>query len=146
MARYLTQNPLPPNKKVYVIGQRGISEELDLYNIPNFGGESSDHNIQLKFGRGVVVEHDPDVAAVVVGFDPDFNYYKLQYAQLCINKNKGTQFLATNLDCVAHVTDAQEWAEAGAMVGAVTAAVGRFVNFLCKHDFLNSCLLFVLIY
>ena len=55
----------------------------------------------------------------------NINYYKIQYAQLCINKNEGCAFIATNLDCVAHVTDAQEWAEAGAMVGAVKAAVGE---------------------
>ena len=27
-AAYLEQNPLPPGKKVYIIGQEGIGEEL----------------------------------------------------------------------------------------------------------------------
>ena len=92
--------------------------------IPNFGGISNDHNVDIQLRSGVKIEHDPDVAAVVVGFDPFINYFKIQYAQLCINNNENCRFIATNTDCVGHVTDAQEWAEAGAMVGAVSAAVG----------------------
>ena len=34
------------------------------------------------------MEHDPDVAAVVVGFDRNVNYYKIQYATLCIRENR----------------------------------------------------------
>ena len=45
--------------------------------------------------------------AVVVGFDRMINYYKIQYAQLCINENPGCEFIATNLDAVTHLTDAQ---------------------------------------
>lgn len=46
-------------------------------------------------------------AAVVVGFDRNINYYKIQYAQLCINENPGCEFIATNTDAVTHLTDAQ---------------------------------------
>lgn len=46
-------------------------------------------------------------SAVIVGFDRMINYYKIQYAQLCINENPGCQFIATNLDAVTHLTDAQ---------------------------------------
>lgn len=46
-------------------------------------------------------------AAVIVGFDRMINYYKIQYAQLCINENPGCEFIATNLDAVTHLTDAQ---------------------------------------
>lgn len=45
--------------------------------------------------------------AVVVGFDRTINYYKIQYAQLCINENPDCEFIATNLDAVTHLTDAQ---------------------------------------
>merc|ERR1719353_750607 len=55
-AAYLEQNPLAPNKKVYIIGQEGIGEELDLLNIPWFGaGQDSDKVIKL--GPGVKVDH-----------------------------------------------------------------------------------------
>lgn len=36
------------------------------------------------------------VAAVVVGFDRNINYYKIQYATLCIRENPGCRFIATN--------------------------------------------------
>ena len=56
---------------------------------------------------------------MVVGFDRHINYYKIQYATLCIRENPGCHFLATNLDAVTHLTDAQEWAGNGSMVGAI---------------------------
>ena len=65
------------------------------------------------------------MGAVVVGFDRHINYYKIQYAQLCINENKGCQFIATNLDAVTHLTDAQEWAGNGSMAGAIKGCTGR---------------------
>lgn len=62
------------------------------------------------------VETDPDVEAVIVGFDRNINYYKLQYATVCLREHPGCQFIATNLDAVTHLTDAQEWAGNGSMV------------------------------
>jgi 4-nitrophenyl phosphatase/phosphoglycolate phosphatase len=123
-AAYLEQNPLPSGKKVYIIGQEGIGEELDLLNIPHIGGPA-DAGKAIKLGPGVNVEHDHDVAAVIVGFDSAINYYKIQYAQLCINENKGCKFIATNLDAVTHLTDEQEWAGNGAMVGAIKGCTGQ---------------------
>ena len=69
--------------------------------------------------------HDHDVGAVIVGFDRFINYYKIQYAQLCINENPGCKFIATNLDAVTHLTDAQEWAGNGAMTGAIKGCTGQ---------------------
>lgn len=123
-AAFFEQNPLPPGKKVYIIGQEGIGEELDLINVPYIGGPA-DANKVIKLGPGVFVEHDPDVAAVVVGFDSAINYYKIQYAQLCINENPGCLFIATNLDAVTHLTDEQEWAGNGSMVGAIKGCTGK---------------------
>ena len=65
------------------------------------------------------------MGAVIVGFDANINYYKIQYAQLCINENPGCQFIATNLDAVTHLTEAQEWAGNGAMVGAIKGCTGK---------------------
>jgi len=76
-------------------------------------------------GPGGKVEHDHDVAAVVVGFDRNVNYHKIQTAQLCINENPGCEFIATNLDAVTHLTDAQEWAGNGSMVGAIKGCTGK---------------------
>jgi ribonucleotide monophosphatase NagD (HAD superfamily) len=73
--------------------------------------------------------------AVIVGFDRHINYYKIQYAQLCINENKGCEFIATNLDAVTHLTDAQEWAGNGSMVGAIKVCF-LFFCFLLSLKFL----------
>lgn len=111
-------------KKVYVIGEVGIQEELDLIGVQHIGGpEDADKKIELK--SGAYVEHDKDVGAVIVGFDRNINYHKIQYAQLCINENPGCMFVATNLDAVTHLTDAQEWAGNGAMVGAIKGCTKR---------------------
>lgn len=123
-AAYLEQNPLPAGKKVYIIGQEGICQELDLLNIPYIGGPA-DSDVKINLGPGVKVDHDPDVGAVIVGFDSQINYYKIQYAQLCINENPGCKFIATNLDAVTHLTSVQEWAGNGAMVGAIKGCTGQ---------------------
>ncbi len=117
-AAYLQAHSLDPNKKAYVIGQSGICKELALLNIPFIDG-STHNDCKVNFAKNKGIVQDPDVQAVVVGFDPDINYYKIQYAQLCLNENKDCRFIATNLDTVAHLTSHQEWAEAGCCVGAI---------------------------
>lgn len=105
-------------KKVYIVGEVGIQEELDLVGVPWIGGPS-DGGKEIDLAPGQFMEHDKDVGAVIVGFDRYFNYYKIQYATLCIRENPGCQFIATNTDAVTHLTDAQEWAGNGSMVGCI---------------------------
>lgn len=124
-AAYLEQTKFKETgKKVYVIGEVGICEELDLINVPYIGGPA-DAGKQPNMGPGDFMEHDHDVGAVIVGFDRTINYYKIQYAQLCINEIPGCEFIATNLDAVTHLTDAQEWAGNGSMVGAIKGCTGK---------------------
>lgn len=124
-ALYLTQkSPLNPGEKVYVIGTQGLCDELQRHNLSYLGGPQDDDKT-VTLAPGGKVQHDPHVAAVVVGYDPAINYYKLQYAQLCMNSNPDCKFIATNLDPVAHITNEQEWAEAGAMVGAIEGCTHR---------------------
>lgn len=111
-------------KKVYIVGEIGICEELDLLGIPYIGGPE-DASKKIVLESGSKVEHDREVGAVIVGFDRNINYYKIQYAQLCINENEGCKFIATNLDAVTHLTDAQEWAGNGSMVGAIKGCTGQ---------------------
>lgn len=122
-AAYLTQHPLQPDQIAYVIGQQGICDELSLAGIPFIGGPSDNDKV-VDLSADGILKHDPSVGAVVVGFDPHISYYKIQYAQLCIAENPGCLFIATNLDATAHLTHAQEWAEAGAMVGAIKGCTG----------------------
>ncbi|PQQ05803.1 phosphoglycolate phosphatase 1B chloroplastic-like [Prunus yedoensis var. nudiflora] len=108
-AAYLKSINFPKDKKVYVIGEEGILKELELAGYQYLGGpEDGGKKIDLK--PGFLMEHDENVGAVVVGFDRNFNYYKIQYGTLCIRENPGCLFIATNRDAVTHLTDAQEWA------------------------------------
>lgn len=124
-AAYLEQTKFKDTgKKVYVIGEVGIGEELDLIDVPWIGGPK-DKGKEPDMGPGGKLDHDHDVGAVIVGFDRHVNYYKIQYAQLCINENPGCEFIATNLDAVTHLTDAQEWAGNGSMVGAIKGCTNK---------------------
>jgi 4-nitrophenyl phosphatase/phosphoglycolate phosphatase len=110
-------------KSVYVIGEVGIGEELDLIGVPWKGGPLDNDKV-CDMGPGGKLEVDPNVGAVIVGFDRAVNYYKIQYAQLLINEHDA-EFIATNLDAVTHLTDAQEWAGNGSMVGAIKGCTGQ---------------------
>ncbi|EOY29019.1 2-phosphoglycolate phosphatase 2 isoform 4 [Theobroma cacao] len=121
---YLKVNQFPPHKKVYVIGGEGILQELQLAGFTAVGGpEDGEKKVQLKSSG--FFEHDKNVGAVVVGIDPNINYYKLQYGTLCIRENPGCLFIATNRDSVGHMTDLQEWPGAGCMVGAICGSTER---------------------
>lgn len=123
-AVYFQQNPLPDGKSVYVVGENGIGEELDLIGVHHSGG-LNDKDKKVNLGPGAKLDHDHNVGAVVVGYDRYINYYKIQYAQLCINQNKDCKFIATNLDGLSHMTDVQEWAAGGTMVGAIRGCTGK---------------------
>uniref|UniRef100_A0A7C8ZIJ0 Phosphoglycolate phosphatase n=1 Tax=Opuntia streptacantha TaxID=393608 RepID=A0A7C8ZIJ0_OPUST len=97
----------------------GVPQTLDLLRSKEDGKKMVD----LKEHR--FFKHDKGVGAVVVGLDPYINYYKLQYATLCIRENLGCLFIATNRDAVGHMTDLQEWPGAGCMVAAVCASTQK---------------------
>ena len=122
-AAYLEQTDFKATgKKVYIIGEVGLEEELDLIGVPH-AGAGADAAKKPDMKPGGKLEIDEDIGAVVVGFDRDVNYYKIQTAQLAINE-LDAEFIATNLDAVTHLTDAQEWAGNGAMVGAIRGCTG----------------------
>ncbi|XP_030968123.1 phosphoglycolate phosphatase 2 [Quercus lobata] len=141
-AMFLKVNNFPREKKVYVIGEEGILEELQLAGFTGLGGpEDGKKTVQLK--PNCLFEHDKTVGAVVVGLDQYINYYKLQYGTLCIRENLGCLFIATNQDAVGHMTDLQEWPGAGCMVAAICGStqkepivVGKPSTFLM--DFLQQ--------
>ncbi|MQM04302.1 hypothetical protein Taro_037102 [Colocasia esculenta] len=123
-AMFLKVNNFPQDKKVYAVGEDGILEEMALAGFTCLGGtKDADKKMQLK--PGFKFEHDKSVGAVVVGLDQYINYYKIQYATLCIRENPGCLFIATNRDAVGHLTDLQEWPGAGSMVAAVCGSTQK---------------------
>ncbi|RAL37905.1 hypothetical protein DM860_000599 [Cuscuta australis] len=123
-AMYLKVHNFPTDKKVYVIGEEGILEELALAGFTGIGGpEDGKKTPELKSGS--FFEHDKSVGAVIVGIDQYINYYKLQYGTLCVRENPGCLFIATNRDAVGHFTDLQEWPGAGCMVAAMCGSTQK---------------------
>ncbi|KAK7246028.1 hypothetical protein RIF29_40885 [Crotalaria pallida] len=123
-AMYLKVNNFPQQNKVYVIGGEGILEELKLAGFTALGGPG-DSNKTIDFKQNSFFEHDKTVGAVVVGLDPNINYYKLQYGTLCIRENPGCLFIATNRDSVGNMTSLQEWPGAGCMVSAICGSTQK---------------------
>eukprot|EP00268_Persea_americana_P043686 TRINITY_DN4396_c0_g1_i5.p1 TRINITY_DN4396_c0_g1~~TRINITY_DN4396_c0_g1_i5.p1 ORF type:complete len:319 (+),score=60.08 TRINITY_DN4396_c0_g1_i5:108-1064(+) len=123
-AMYLKSINFPQEKKVYAIGEEGILEELELAGYTGLGGPD-DGNKRVQLKPNFMFNHDKSVGAVVVGLDQYINYYKLQYATLCIRENPGCLFIATNRDAVGHMTDLQEWPGAGCMVAAVCGSTQK---------------------
>ncbi|KAL0910580.1 hypothetical protein M5K25_021578 [Dendrobium thyrsiflorum] len=103
-AMYLKLNNFPHDKKVYVIGEEGILEELELAGYTSIGGpEDGKKTIQLR--PNFLFEHDKNVC------------YSL-YLPGCL-------FIATNRDTVGHFTGVQEWPAAGCMVAAICESVQK---------------------
>ena len=76
---------LPKDKKVYVTARRHLGADERRHRAP---GREADADKTVTLASGQLMEHDKDVAAVVVGFDRNVNY-KIQYATLCIRENPG---------------------------------------------------------
>ena len=110
-------------KKVYCIGEKGLVDELNALGITTLGGPA-DNNKQIKIldDGDPVMDVDPAVGAVAVGVDQGINYYKIQYGLTCLLENKGCEFIATNTDSRGNFSVDQEWAGAGASVGAMIGA------------------------
>ncbi|KAF8961413.1 HAD-like domain-containing protein [Flammula alnicola] len=88
---------IPKTKKVYVIGQGGLEEELQDEGIQFIGGTDPADNTLEPFDLSKFTL-DPDVAAVVCGLDMQINYTKLSKAFQYLTRNPGCHFIATNED------------------------------------------------
>lgn len=94
-AQYLKQ--LNFQKKVYIVGSTGISQELDLIGIRNTGVGP---DVLKGSFMSLVKEQfkpDPEVGAVIVGFDEHISFPKMMKAASYLN-DPSTVFLATNTD------------------------------------------------
>lgn len=111
------------DKEVYIIGSNGIARELDAVNIRHHG-VGPDENVE---GMAKFLHEDfkldPNVGAVIVGFDEYFNFKKMVRAVSYLDR-PGCLFIATNTDerfptpdCIIPGT--------GALVKAVETAAER---------------------
>lgn len=94
---------LPADKrKVFVIGESGIEQELRTENVPFIGGTDPAYRRDVRpddyksIAAGDSSMLDPEVGVVLVGLDFHVNYLKLALAYHYIRR--GAVFLATNVD------------------------------------------------
>ncbi|KAF9348771.1 hypothetical protein BGX34_002249 [Mortierella sp. NVP85] len=88
----------PSDKKVFVIGESGIVDELNDVGI-QCKGHSEDNDAIMGHADFETIEDDPSIGAVVCGFDININYRKLAKAYKYLsNKESGVHFILTNAD------------------------------------------------
>ena len=103
-SRYITG--LPGIKKVYAIGMQGLYDELEAANLSIIKGNQQNEFASQIMNQKVFQEiaFDKEVNCVCVGIDLNFNYYKLCYGSLCIDKNDAA-FVACDDDAYIMVGD-----------------------------------------
>lgn len=109
-------------KKVYVLGQAGLVAELEAVGLTVLGPDDFDK--PFAFGACNPAHLDPDVQAVVAGFDGRASYFKLATAVSYLRYAPGCKFVATNRD--ATYPDAHQLVPGGGIiVGALAIGAGR---------------------
>jgi phosphoglycolate/pyridoxal phosphate phosphatase family enzyme len=116
----------PDVKKAFVIGCQGLVDELALVGIDAICGADKEYATRIYATEAdfLAVDADPDVGAVVCGWDLTFNYAKLCLASLHLQKNPGAAFVATNKDAFDKLADRNVPGN-GCAVAAVEQSVGR---------------------
>ncbi|KAK6630255.1 hypothetical protein RUM43_014954 [Polyplax serrata] len=123
-AKYLKS--LNFNKKVYLIGNQGLVKELQKANIkhtdigPDQVESTLDSYVKTK------LKYDPDIGAVLIGFDAHFSYPKVLKAATYL-KNPDCHFIATSTDETFPVGEKEQFVfpGSGAFVRCLEAVSGR---------------------
>ncbi|XP_063077346.1 glycerol-3-phosphate phosphatase [Engraulis encrasicolus] len=108
--------------KVYLIGSNAMKKEIESVGIQTIGvGPDPISGVQSDWAN---VALDPEVKAVVVGFDEHFSYMKLNKAlqYLCV---PGMQFVGTNIDTRLPLEGGKAVPGTGCLVKAVETAAQR---------------------
>lgn len=114
LAHYISQNHR--GKKVYVVGEKGMFDELEEAGVAVAGDEEA-----AAGGAGIVA----------AGLDRKFTYAKLASAYLALGK--GAAFLASNTDATYPV-EGGELPGAGGIVAAIEAAAGKRAHVVGKPN------------
>lgn len=94
---YYLKEILKFEKKVFIIGTTGMVEELDALHIPHIGSGPDNSTGGYNIKEWTSFTLDPEVGAVVCGFDEHFSYHKLVKAASYLAKDSCI-FIATNCD------------------------------------------------
>merc|ERR1719312_1170345 len=128
-AAYLEQINFDKSKLVYVVGSSGITQELDDVGIKYIplGPDPVpvDGNWSLETLKFAPIKLNPDVAAVIAGFDINISFNKILKGASYASR-PGTVFVATNTDEQFPMPGTELIIPGtGSMVAAVATASGR---------------------
>uniref|UniRef100_A0A8C5GYZ6 Glycerol-3-phosphate phosphatase n=1 Tax=Gouania willdenowi TaxID=441366 RepID=A0A8C5GYZ6_GOUWI len=123
--------------KVYLVGSNAMSQELEAVGIQQTG-VGPDH-IHGKQGDWAAVELDPDVKAVLVGFDDHFSYMKLNRAFQYLTQ-RDCLFVGTNRDTRLPLEAGKAVPGTGCLLQAVETAAQRQAQTVGKpNHFMFDC-------
>ncbi|PAV17761.1 2-phosphoglycolate phosphatase [Pyrrhoderma noxium] len=114
----------PKDKKVFVIGQSGLEEELRNEGITYVGGTDVNDNTLEPFQPSSYTP-DPSIGAVLCGLDMAINYTKLSKAFIHLNTDPSCLFLATNTDSTYPAQGGVLLPGAGSISAPLRFALGR---------------------
>jgi len=127
LAAIYLQRKHPEIKKVYIVGEQGIEDEMREVGIEPLGAMREE--IQQKYileDDFAKIPLDPDVGAVVCGWDRRFSFLKLCKASAYLHNSHqrpgGCLFIATNRDAADKVTETRFIPGGGCMVAAIEAS------------------------
>ncbi|XP_076376959.1 glycerol-3-phosphate phosphatase [Megalopta genalis] len=120
------------DKKVYIIGSVGIAKELEAEGIRHYGigpdimnGDEVETVINFK--------PDPEVGAVVVGFDKHFSYPKLMKAATYL-RDPDIHFIGTNCDTERPSPNSNKFPGTGCFIKIIESATNRNAVMLGKPE------------
>ncbi|XP_011863467.1 PREDICTED: phosphoglycolate phosphatase [Vollenhovia emeryi] len=117
-------------KKVYVIGTEAIAKELKEANISCCGTGPDPIKPNVPYS---VFERDPEVAAVIVGFDEHFSYPKMVKAATYL-RDASVHFIGTNTDENYPVSDDIVIPGTGSLVRCIESCSERKAVIMGKPD------------
>lgn len=84
------------SKKVFVIGDMGIVEEMKEVGVESIVAKDVLGDSHMHIQELIDLQPDPSIGAVVIGFDGHLTYTKIAYGMKTINQNDDCLFISTN--------------------------------------------------
>ncbi|KAG7187979.1 hypothetical protein KM043_013935 [Ampulex compressa] len=119
-------------KKAYIVGNPGIAKELEAEGIKHCGIGPDDLPAD-ELAAVKCFRPEPDIGAVIVGFDRYFGYTKLMKAATYL-QNPEVHFLGTNIDAHRPSPNDNTFPGTGCFVKAIEVASGRSAVLLGKPE------------
>lgn len=135
---------LPTDQKIWVLGEKGIEDELKELGYETLGGSDPElvkHGVNFDANDPLLTDLDDKVGCVVAGLALTVNYLKLSVTmQYLLAKDKSIPFVATNIDSTFPLKG-QLLVGAGSIIESVVHASGRQPDAICgkpNQSMMNS--------